>query len=359
MIRTIVAAGILGIAAYVVGSSPVQGGMHSVSSLARLALDRQDAIKNVWVSYDVDYEFFTDAQSVKQRYVQVPYTVTFGIMDERRYMSKEPKDKSDRKRTAIFDGIYTLKLHNSGVSIGRGKDLECENLERYCLSALQMPYPDEFRTALQGKWFFPENLRQAQLVNLSLYSVRDSPELIDGAMCEVLEADGRDIVWIDPMIGGAIRRRERFESGADGSPRRRETIELKDYTETTSGIWVPLKAEFTRFGLKSDSAKLRDQPVMKEILTVSEVKVNSLTKDDFAVAVKPGMRVFTREGDFRVPGNDEEVLNDFAQILVKAGSSVQSPHRIWLIVAANIAVVLLVAGIYWRRAFLSKIMPSR
>lgn len=326
----------------------------TVATIREAALARQDAIKDVWVEYDVDYEFFTDSPSVRSRYIREPYSMTFALMGERRLALERPK-KGEKAldRTYIFDGEYTILKEAASLAISPGKDRMCENSEQYCLHALQMPYKDEDRVSLGTAWFFPECLRQERLFGKSVYRLREAPEVIDGHECQVLEYPERDTVWVDLSIGGAIRRRERFNPDAEGRVRRFQQFDFSDYRQTSSGIWAPWHCEMTLYGMGVDPPELKDQPIVKEILDVREIRINELSANDFAVKLIPGMRVFTTEGGFLVPGDDEELLTDFGAVLGRQG---HRPQRYWSwLVMINVAVMAgLAVGIAlqaWRRRY--------
>jgi hypothetical protein len=324
----------------------------TLDSIRQTSLERHDAIKNVWVEYDVDYQFFTDSPSVRSRYVQPPYSMTFALLGERRLAVTRPKEAARKlDQTFIFDGEYTLLKESASLVITPGKERTCENLEQYCLHALQMSYRDQDRVSLTSAWFFPECLRQGLRLGKSPYRVRPTAEEVDGHECWVLEYPDRDTIWIDLAIGGAIRQRERFNPDADGHVRRLETSQFSDYRQTPTGIWAPWHCELSRFGLGMDAPELKDQPVMKQIMDVSRLRINELNADDFGIKLLPGTKVFTTEGGFVVPGDDEELLTDFGRVLAKHGHGPKGWRWSWLVIV-NLAGGALLAGIAihrWRQ----------
>jgi hypothetical protein len=80
--------------------------------------------------------------------------------------------------------------------------------------------------------------------NMSKYSVLDEQDNIEGHLCWVIEWSQTDKIWIDPKIGGAIRKRivHWDEAGVVKS-----IIVNSDYREIQSGIFLPFRQEVTNF----------------------------------------------------------------------------------------------------------------
>ena len=76
------------------------------------------------------------------------------------------------------------------------------------------------------------------------YIVHEGTEEIEGYPCWVVEWQGTDKIWIDPKIGGAIRKRivHWSESGPIKS-----VIMNSDYREVQKGIFLPFRQEVTNF----------------------------------------------------------------------------------------------------------------
>ena len=107
-------------------------------------------------------------------------------------------------------------------------------------------------------------------------------EQVDGHWCHVLERPGRDRIWVDPSIGFAVRRREKYE------PRSRQIVaryELSEYRETEKGIWLPWKIRRTLFNSGQDS----DSPgEMVATAVVEKVVANHVPDSLFRFTPPPG-----------------------------------------------------------------------
>jgi hypothetical protein len=68
------------------------------------------------------------------------------------------------------------------------------------------------------------------------YTARPVREQVDGVWCDVVERPGRDVIWLDPMAGFAIRRREVFLFSPPVPVMR---YELSDHREYAPGVWLP------------------------------------------------------------------------------------------------------------------------
>jgi hypothetical protein len=131
--------------------------------------------------------------------------------------------------------------------------------------------------------------------------VAELQDLVDGASCHVIEIPGGDRIWVDPSIGWAVRRREKYWPSMG---KKRAFYELTDYREEEPGIWLPRGLRRNVFAATTDANG--DQDTRAD---VERVEVNRAADTLFRFTPTPGTLINDRDtGEIKqVPGGLEHV----------------------------------------------------
>jgi len=112
-------------------------------------------------------------------------------------------------------------------------------------------------------------------------------ETVAEARCVVLEVPGTMKYWLDPGLGFAVRRAERFRN-----EKREYAVECADFTEVAPGIWLPRQVDWYRIGSSDLPAELCNQKLVRYRLTVKRLEVNNPEHDSlFSTRVPAGSLV--------------------------------------------------------------------
>lgn len=194
------------------------------------------------------------------------------------------------------------------------------------------------------------------LKNLARYSVRDEPEVVNGAACFVLESPGLDVMWIDET-GNLHQREQHWGPG--------EALSLvttaQDFRQRKEGIWLPEVIETQHFDNPRQSTPrpngvegTPNQPNYRLKITLKSVSFEPLTDQDLAVAkAKDGVQVT----DFR--GKEYLSSKPIEQPSVSVTSVAKPPEgtgetrppafRNLLLASGLLVVVVAVSFVMWRR----------
>ncbi len=148
---------------------------------------------------------------------------------------------------------------------------------------------------------------------------------VDGHPCRVIELAAGDAIvdriWVDPALGFAVRRREKYEPGS-GQPRVR--YELSDHREVGLGIWLPWRIRRTSF----EPGKAGDPPTAREVTALVEHSaVNHVAPSAFKFVPPPGTLTQDRDtGELSQTPGGLEFLDETIGTL-KAIITIASPFQ--------------------------------
>jgi hypothetical protein len=169
--------------------------------------------------------------------------------------------------------------------------------------------PDDKSTppTLAGRPFF---LRDA--LARESFVLRPTQEFERGHACHVLDAPGRQRLWVDAAKGVVLRR----ECFAEGSKFPDMTYDYSDYQEAAPGLWLP-------HGLKrTQCLPASATPVMELAYSVRRYEVNAVPDSLFEPAPGPGTLVRDVDTDcaYQVPGG----LDLLEEICIRAAGLTQA-----------------------------------
>jgi hypothetical protein len=189
------------------------------------------------------------------------------------------------------------------------------------------------------------------------YRVLPSPEAVDGVPCYLLESPSYCRFWIDPAVGYAWRREERY--GGPRYPERLDSMRVAgDFTEVAPGLWLPYSYMHQLF--TTDDASKKSIPYLQLSLKVRRIAVNQVTDDDFKVTIPAGVHV----ADFRT-GTDREIRQPIEDALAHFADAAQSLPQApgWnmrriVTLAAMVAILTMLPWLLWRRTRSAKASRS-
>jgi hypothetical protein len=197
--------------------------------------------------------------------------------------------------------------------------------------------------------FLDEPLLPDLLVeNRQEYKVKQTPEIIDGRPCWLVEWPGMDAFWVDPELGLAIRRR--VTHWGVGQPLQRD-VTNRDFKEVKPGLWLPFEQTVLQY------AKIRweDSPLWGKMTNRSFYKVKSIEFDGefdahFEIRLPQGtvVRDFARNLKYTVvePNTDpySASIADARRVLLS-----QPSRRGWWLLWGNAALLLLIGYMLLRK----------
>lgn len=155
------------------------------------------------------------------------------------------------------------------------------------------------------------------------YQARPRLEQLGGRWCQVLECQGRDQLWLDVGRNCAVVARQ-----IDYPEQARiHRVELSDFRELLSGVWVPFRLRNLHYKRAQDGAV--GQLIVDATLTVLSVRLNEGVDDaQFRVHPLPGSAGNNRDKPFgqTVPGGEnylDEVVEWIRRYTSKAGHAEQ------------------------------------
>lgn len=328
----------------------------SLQGIRTAAMDRADSIRNVRVEYDYNWKKLLNVPSFSSMHGDLtPYHVDFAFDGERRYLDLKatdtlPKGAPRRQhKVVLFDGQRSYAIDKDTlamVSVIEGKERTCEDLEIYCHNVLLIPYRDQDRIEENRSIFYPYCLQKIR--GRYLFHVLPKQDLVDDHWCHVLECPGYEKLWVDPSIGCAIRKRERYTK-TKGKPLLFQRHHSFRFIEGASGILVPTKFTGTYFAGPDDPPEFLGRPYLELILSVSRVSVNKVTDADFNVPLKPGTIVVGKQGSYRIKGDKAILLNELADVAKERSErNPVRPRRMWLLFLGLPLLLTVVCYMLWR-----------
>ncbi len=324
----------------------------TVEQIWRVATERQNRIKNLKGTFRLSWEMLapyppeTDSLSVD------PDEIEFALDGDRRFQRRTPllADAKEFAETRVFEaGDTTLLLRAdktpSGswrtreASIIGGKDAHCDSdMSYYSEEALQVPTQDFMIARIEDSPIYPHCIRPIK-ERPSYYHVAPAQEMVDGALCHVVESFF-DRIWVDPSLDCVIRKRENLDRDEHGASYVANRYVVSQFVEAAPGVHVPKKLVREMFGRRSWPARYHNKPFLRLTLEASAVGINNVTDDDFKVSIPAGTFIGdARTGEVyrireRAAGRIDELALESKKYL-PAGAA----RRTWVFAAIAVLIV--------------------
>jgi len=337
-----------GLALLVGGQAPLPASAAPPATLTReeiygRATEARKELKNVRADYSVDCKLLREIPSLKETPVDVtPAHVVFALSGDRRFIQVTPRDPGKRTKPYIgaFDGRSSYRYSLGLLEIAEGKTNSSEAYEFYCGEVLQMAYRDSDKAQWDNGLFYPHCLRPLPPGAAADYRVRPQTETVDGAVCHVVEWANHDIIWVDPALGYAYRRRE-FRRPHGGGSVSAVRWELSDFHKYGNNLWLPHRCVRRDYPDLTNPASELDRQHMELAITVNRLDVNTLTDADFDFQVSPGTMINSKDGRFQLAGDKGALLSELAD----QARGRRMPYRKPVFIIANVVLLSVVAAV--------------
>lgn len=383
----------------VFGGSSVATGADESSTLREIAdayKARQSQVRSAYVEFDVRSENVLEMRILQKADIiqyLLDQTTTYAFRPGQNYLreiSHSGPEGTISDRTQVWmEGKVYERRPNAGVGISDpNADVPMYVIQQpssdvwprfpcQYFSAACFDYPDPTRQPPQPGLRtdrHPWEMVSLPWVTANLNPiVRPETEKVDGAPCVVVEVRGFQVFWLDPAKGFVPRRREIYEGGKPAY-----TVELKDLTQASEGVWVPRNVTMTVLATAKVAKDLIGKPAVKYVLRMKRMELNNPKRDVlFEVKVPAGALVVdttvkpvddkgveipldgsspnTITGiSYRQPISEKELAQVVAEAKEETGSSLlnrgASPMKTILILL-SVCFILGIAGIaLWRRS---------
>jgi hypothetical protein len=206
--------------------------------------------------------------------------------------------------------------------------------------------------------------RIPEMLKTAVFAVGPQSELVDGAPCIVIEAEGWQKLWLDPQKGYAVRRRILYNKGEQSF-----TIHCKEFERITPDVWLPRQVVWLSIGPKTAPEQYREKPLLQTDVRVRRLEANQPTHDAlFELKISPGSQVFdetlTGLDPTKIPneaGKTSPTLSyiqpanesDLGTVVDKAKaafdrSQADARKRTWFKVFVGFLMVAITAVLAWR-----------
>lgn len=344
--------------------------------IEQIVKERDTRIKSLFVSYSIKAEAIAPLDVLVEQ-MHLTYlenlSVDFAFKGNKRYRKVTEPDfvkplvpKGDDakiptmgKTETAFDGEKLLRYSASQDLMDVRGPSTAGNAGSW--------FPQEFMTAVGMELpnpFFPEADHgrgvSVRVVDLLSMDGLEGPrwENINKARCVVVGAANRQICWLDPAIGYALRKMEFFDPASGGRIGRYENL---DFNEIAPGIWLPTTCWFDWCGSPSLPERYRGKPMVRYIYRVHKISINDVPDSLFHLDVRPGMRVVDDSRGtenapekpvlFVMPADSAKVDEAVQKVLEERNRSA----RFWAyFITLNAAALIIIAGCairyrYWQR----------
>jgi hypothetical protein len=127
------------------------------------------------------------------------------------------------------------------------------------------------------------------------YKVRPRQESVNGRRCHVLEDPGRDLLWVDASIGGALIARETFNPEGGALMQR---IDLLGHREVTPGVWLPSSIRNMQYE-SAAPIEGRRRVLTDALFTILKAEVNKVDPSLFEFRPPPGSLLLKPDNSFK------------------------------------------------------------
>jgi len=189
--------------------------------------------------------------------------------------------------------------------------------------------------------FLPETIAKSP----NSYRVRESPEVIDGASCWILERPEVDVIWVDSE--GLIH--QRLVYWGKGQPRSVMAKSL-DFKPVMPGLKLPMKLVVDHYANPSTDPKERWDKVAYELtILLKDYEFNNAKDKDFLFKPPVGSIVndSIRRVQYRVPAEGEKPF----EAALSVAELEQTPRTYYLILANGLLFGLIIVVVMGRRVY--------
>ena len=183
---------------------------------------------------------------------------------------------------------------------------------------------------------------------------------VDGVACLLLDKSDAARFWLDPKLGCAIRRVDRYIPGkqrARGSLKR--SVTMADYREVRPGLWLPWAiTEELYYSFERGPAELVGRPAVRRTLSVESIEFDTLTDEFFQVPIPANVLVHDNIRNVQYRNQKEGVPFSKAIEFASQKLGEQSGVRLTgkgLLVIGNLAMGCILVWLYFFRRERSKV----
>jgi hypothetical protein len=292
-------------------ASRAEDGPSPVPTLAEISTTlkaRNGRIESMAVSHTIQAEALED-RHVLSKQMRLGYlenvSIDFAFKKEKRYIKvvesefvdpliPGPDPVKGRIRThgsiqSAFDGkvLRRKKLSQDMVDV-RSPSLAGDDQhwfpQEYMMN-IGMALPNVFEAASD------EQRKLFQLADL-LASGKDivgpRAEAVEGIPCWVVGIAHRQLFWLDPALGYAVRKIETFNAKNRLLAGRRRNF---DFVEVSPGIWLPKTCWFDWCGFEGVAAPYLGKPMVRYVSKVTKLSINDVPDSLFSLSIEPGQLV--------------------------------------------------------------------
>jgi hypothetical protein len=353
-----------------------EDGPSSIPSLAEISAAikaRNARIESMAVSYTIKAEALGSPQVLSEQ-MRLVYlenlSVDFAYKKEMRYRKVVEADYMD---PLVPDpGKERIRTHGTTQCAFDGKVLrrkmfsqDMADLHRPSLAGDDRHwFPQEYMMNIG--MFLPNAFDSASDESRRLYQLPDvlssgeamegpRAEAVEGIPCLVVGIAHRQLFWLDPALGYAVRKIDSFNAKSRLLEGRRRNF---DFVEVGPGIWLPKTCWFEWCGHGGMAAPYVAKPMVRYVTKVAKLSINDVPDSQFSLTIDPGMLVVdnrngidheaTKAVSYVMPADPAKIDEAIAKALKGQGSSSRwLPVIMWLNVL--IVMVLGVVFVYRRR----------
>lgn len=189
--------------------------------------------------------------------------------------------------------------------------------------------------------YLPGFLRE----NKSRYRILPETEEIEGVTCWVVEWPGMDRMWIDPMRGFSIPRRE-YHWGPD-LPLKYD-IRNRDLKEVKSGLWLPTKQiEYRYADIEAENKSIWGKITCQSEYVLNSIAFDTLTDAFFEKALPDGTFVYDVTRDMQYNVSDRDTSDPFTMPIAEGQQLLRQPTN-WFFIANICVVIVLIVMLCFR-----------
>ncbi len=329
----------------------------SVSEIYTQAMHRIASITSLRVQLIETWKKLNESPSRKfDASLETPTNYIFAFDGPRRYLKRWTESKSGKpttdERCYIYDGDNTYMIKIGSVSVSAGKEPQCDD-ENYADPFLNIPVSDRSKSTYDRAWYFPHCIRPEREKN---YSILPDLEMVHGNLCHVLYNPKGDKVWVDPKIGCAVRKRERFTPGPTGGQGDfLFSYDMSDFYEVSTNIWVPKTCKQVYFMGRENPSQLKNKPWVEVNVAVRSISINKPVDDLFNPLLSPGTLIVNDKGSTRLGGGQGHLLAEIAERVKAQTSQEKTNLYMWLLATIlTIFLGLVLLFIFYRKKKTSK-----
>ena len=164
--------------------------------------------------------------------------------------------------------------------------------------------------------------------------VRRHQEMVGGRWCHVLEASGRDVLWIDVECGASLVARELYDP-VSGSLMKR--FELDGHRRAKQEIWIPTRIRNIQYDYTAPTPEGRRRIVVDSTTEVLDYGVNDTPDERFEFHATPGTLALTGDDSRDLP---KQISPGGLDLLDFHAKFISKQHLEYKTVSAKIAIVL-------------------